>query len=310
MTKPTLSVIIPMRDNVPQIWIQALSKVEGNVEFILVYPPEVPLLINNDPRIHQIVSALRGEVIQRITALLNASGTYVLSINCDEYLYPKIEEVVAEYFKRFPDSQLFKLRQKFYPYGNQEKLLEEWETFTNLKDIQVRRGEDHHLNPVETLQEIPICPLENKINLLCLIKDRKDHHGPHQENFDKKVWKNSLVQEQLNDIVKLFTLLGPFKYVPFWCSDRLLGLSIQAKLYTKGLATKGDIIGHILPFPEQFRTENNPPEFRYKTTNRRYVLAECLLVKLYPQYGYFWNLVLASIKNLVKVKSGNNKLVS
>ncbi len=308
MKKPILSVIIPMRDNVPQVWIEALSKVEGNVEFILVYPPEVPLLNNDDPRIRQIISALRGEVIQRITALLNASGTYVLSINCDEYLYPKIEEVIIEYFNRFPNSHLFKLRQKFYPYGNQEKLLEEWETFTNLEKIQVRRGEDHHLNPIETLQEIPICPLENKVNLLCLIKDRKDHHGPHQENFDKKVWKNSLVQEQLNDIVKLFTLLGPFKYVPFWCSDRLLGLSMQAKLYTKGLAKKGDIIGHILPFPEQFRTENNPPEFRYKTTNRRYVLAECLLVKLYPQYGYFWNLVLASLKNLVRIKSGKDKL--
>ncbi|WP_050780076.1 hypothetical protein, partial [Crocosphaera chwakensis] len=297
-----------MRDNVPQVWIEALSKVEGNVEFILVYPPEVPLLNNNDPRIRQIISALRGEVIQRITALLNALGTYVLSINCDEYLYPKIEEVVIEYFKRFPNSHVFKLRQKFYPYGNQEKLLEEWESFTNLENLQVRRGEDHHLKTTETLQEIPICPLENKVNLLCLIKDRKDHHGPHQENFDKKVWKNSLVQEQLNDIVKLFTLLGPLKYIPFWCSDRLLGLSMQAKLHTKGLATKGDIIGHILPFPEQFRTENNPPEFRYKTTNRRYVLAECLLVKLYPQYGYFWNLVLASIKNLVGIKLGKDKL--
>ncbi|ACB51107.1 conserved hypothetical protein [Crocosphaera subtropica ATCC 51142] len=307
MIKPTLSVIIPMRDNVPQLWIEALSKVEGNVEFILVYPPEVPLLNHDDSRIRQIVSSLRGEVIQRITALLNASGTYVLSINCDEYLYPKIEKVVLEYFQRFPNSSLFKLRQKFYPYGNQEKLLEEWEAVTNIENIQVRRGQDHHLPTTETLQEIPICPLENPLNLFCLIKDRRDHHGPHQENFDKKVWKNSLVQEQLNDIVKLFTLLGPFKYVPFWCSDRLLGLSMQAKLYTKGLATKGDIIGHILPFPEQFRTENNPPEFRYNTTNRRYVLAECLLLKLYPQYGYFWNLVLASLKNLVRIKSGKNK---
>ena len=60
MTKPTLSVIIPMRDNVPQVWIEALAKVEGNVEFILVYPPEVPFLSNDDPRIHQITSPIRG----------------------------------------------------------------------------------------------------------------------------------------------------------------------------------------------------------------------------------------------------------
>ncbi|MDJ0579429.1 glycosyltransferase family A protein [Crocosphaera sp.] len=302
MKKPTLSVIIPMRDNVPQVWIEALAKVEGNVEFILVYPPEVPLLNNDDPRIRQITSPIRGEVIQRITAVSNASGTYVLSINCDEYLYPKIEEVVLEYFRIFPNSYMFKLRQKFYPYGSQEKLLEEWEPFTNLEAVQVRRGEDRHLETTETLQEVPISPLENKLNLLCLIKDRKDHHGPHQENFDKKVWKNSLVQECINDVVKLFTLFGPFKYIPFWCADRLLGLGVQAKLYTKGLVKKGDIIGHILPFPEQFRTESNPPEFQYKTTNRRYVLAEVFLVKLYPQYGYLWNLVLGSLRRLVRLK--------
>ncbi|MEL4895624.1 glycosyltransferase family A protein [Crocosphaera sp. Alani8] len=302
MTKPTLSVIIPMRDNVPQIWIETLAKVEGNVEFILVYPPEVPLLSNNDPRIRQITNAIRGEVVQRITALLNASGTYVLSINCDEYLHPKIEEVVLEYFQTFPNSYLFKLRQKTYPYGKPEKLLEEWQPFTDIENIQVRKGEDRHLPTEETLQEIPISPLENKLDWLCLIRERKDHHGPHQENFDKKVWKNSLVQEQINDTVKLFTLLGPFKYVPFWCSDRLLGLGMQARLYAKGFAKRGDIIGHILPFPEQFRTENNPPEFNYTNTNRRYVLAECFLVKLYPQYGYFWNLVLASLKDFVKPK--------
>ena len=308
MTKPTLSVIIPMRDNVPQVWIEALAKVEGNVEFILVYPPEVPLLSNDDPRIHQITSPIRGEVVQRITALLNASGTYVLSINCDEYLYPKIEDVVVEYFQTFPNSYLFKLRQKFYPYGSQEKLLEESQPFTNLAKIQVRRAEDRHLPTTETLQEIPICPLENKFNLLCLIKERKDHHGPHQENFDKKVWRNSLVQEQINDIVKLFTLFGPFKYVPFWCADRLLGLGMQAKLYTKGLAKKGDIIGHILPFPEQFRTESNPPEFQYTTTNRRYVLAEVFLVKLFPQYGYLWNLVVGSLRKLVRLKPRKESL--
>ena len=116
--------------------------------------------------------------------------------------------------------------------------------------------------------------------MLCLIKDRTDHHGPHQDNFDKKVWTHSLVQEYINDVVKLFTFWRPFKYVPFWCADRLLGLGVQAKLYTKGLVKKGDIIGHILPFPEQFRTESNPPEFEYTTTNRRRANASKMWAKV------------------------------
>ncbi|MGB5770928.1 MAG: transposase [Crocosphaera sp.] len=308
MTKPTLSVIIPMRDNVPEVWIQELSKVEGNIEFILVYPPQVPLLSNTDSRIRQIISPLRGEVIQRITALLNASGTYVLSLNCDEYLYPQIEQVTIQYFQRFPNSYFLKLRQKFYPYGEQEKLIEEWKSLSHIEEIKVKPWLDRELSDLETLHEIPICPLENKFDPLCIFRGRKDHHGRHQENFDKKIWKNSLVQEQLQDIIKLLTIFGPFKYVPFWCADRLLGLSMQAKLYEKGIFKKDEIIGHFLPLPEQFRTESNPPQFQY-TTNRRYVLAEVFLVKLYPKYGYLWNLVLFNGKSLISVKQGQEKLL-
>ena len=81
-------------------------------------------------------------------------------------------------------------------------------------------------------------------------------------------------------------LFGPFKYFPFWCMDRLLGLSIQARYYEKG-----KIIGHILPQPEQIRIEDNPPE--YRRTKRFYVFAELLFLKNNPQYGYLWNLILA-----------------
>ncbi len=106
----------------------------------------------------------------------------------------------------------------------------------------------------------------------------------------------------------MLTIFGPFKYVPFWCADRLLGLSMQAKLYEKGIFKKDEIIGHFLPLPEQFRTESNPPQFQY-TTNRRYVLAEVFLVKLYPKYGYLWNLVLFNGKSLISVKQGQEKLL-
>lgn len=301
MIKPTLSIIIPMRENVTEVWITELLKVKGNVEFILVYPPQVQLLPNIDSRIRQITSPLRGEVIQRITALLNASGTYVLSINCDEYLEPQIEQIAIQYFQRFPHSCFVRLRGESYKYGSQDKLLAEWQSLPHLEEIKVKTRADKNLSELETLREIPICPLKNKFDPLCLFRrfpGRKDHHGPHQENFDKKIWKNSLVQEGLQDIVELLTIFGPFKYVPFWCTDRLLGLSIQAKLYKKGLVEKEEIIAHWLPLPAQLRTEDNPPQFR--RSNRRYILGEFLLLKLYPKYGYFWNLVLSQWRTLIK----------
>lgn len=298
MTKPTLSIIIPMRENVPEIWLQQLANIKGNIEFILVYPPLVNKLPDIDVRIKQITSAIRGEVIQRITALLNASGTYVLSINCDEYLDPNIEQIAIDYFERFPNSWFVRLRTNSYPYGSQNELVKEWDIFPSIQDFKIKTREDRDVSALETLKEIPITPLDNKLDLLALIRGRKDHHGPHQENFDKKIWKNSLVQEGLADIVELFTIFGPVKYVPFWCADRLLGLSMQAKLYEKELVKKGDIIAHWLPLPAQIRTEDNPPEYRGK--NRRYILGELLLLKRYPRTGYFWNLFLGSLKGFFR----------
>lgn len=302
MTKPNLSIIIPMREGVCEDWLTELSKITGSVEFILVYPPNVKLFTTVDSRIKQIISPLRGEVIQRITALLNASGMYVLSINCDEYLYPDIEAIAQEYFNLFPNSYFLRLRTKLYPYGSATQLLEEWQKIPSLQNFKVKTKIDRDMPPSDSLQEICISPLENKFDFFCIFRPfpgRKDHHGSHQENFDKKIWKNSLVQQNLIEIVEKFTIFGVFKYVPFWCSDRLLGLSTQAKLYQQELAKKDSIIAHWLPENfAQIRTEDNPPEYRGK--NRRYVLAEVLLLILYPQYGYFWNLVLSQWRSIFR----------
>nr|WP_293109395.1 hypothetical protein [Okeania sp. SIO2F4] len=35
--------------------------------------------------------------------------------------------------------------------------------------------------------EIPIAPLHNKFDPLCIFRGRKDQDGRHTENFDKKV---------------------------------------------------------------------------------------------------------------------------
>jgi hypothetical protein len=71
-----------------------------------------------------------------------------------------------------------------------------------------------------------------------------------------------------------------------------LGLFIQAKFFEKG-----KIIGHLLPLPEQIRVEANPPE--YKKSRRFYLLAELLLLKRFPQYGYLWNLIIDQVRGTV-----------
>ena len=98
-----------------------------------------------------------------------------------------------------------------------------------------------------------------------------------------------MLQETLKELSDVMIIGGPFKYIPFWCLDRLLGLFIQAKFFEKG-----KIIGHLLPLPEQIRVEENPPN--YRKSQRFYVIAEILLLKKFPQYGYLWNLIIDQIR--------------
>ncbi|MEC4894770.1 MAG: hypothetical protein SAL07_15375 [Oscillatoria sp. PMC 1051.18] len=297
MTKPTLSIIIPMRENVEILWLQENLKIQGSVELILVYPPHVPFLEISDPRLRQFSCPLRGEVIQRVTALLNATGEYVLSINCDEYLHPQIVTITEDYFSNFPDSYFFRLQQVTFSFGDRS-ITRPWGSLDNLQNIPVKkRDPEKHYSPEEKkrmMREIPIVPLENKPDFFGLFRGRKDHRGPHQENFDKKVWKNALVKEALKGVTPTFTLFGPFKYIPFWTADRLVGLSVQSRFFESG-----KIVGHWLPLPEQLRTEENPPSFPRKY--RRYMLAEILLLKQFPNFGYIWNLAVFDKEGIFKV---------
>jgi hypothetical protein len=287
MTQPQLSIIVPMRGGVQNSWLQELLSVQGDVEFVLVYPPSVPLIAIADPRLRQITSPFRGELIQRVTALLNAAGHYVLSVNCDEYVHPNIVEIAEDYFSNFPDSYFFRLKQAQFPFG-EAPVAQPWGSLPNVKDLEVRQRDAEKAYSKEQkeqmMREIPIVPLNNKLDFLAILRGRKDQEGPHQENFDKKVWKNEMVQEALKGILPTFTLFAPFKYVPFWTADRLMGLSVQARFFEAG-----KIAGHWLPLPEQLRTEDNPPSYPRK--NRRYVLAELLILRRFPGFGYLWNLV-------------------
>lgn len=294
MNTPILSIIIPTREGFSEHWLTELLKVKGNVEFILVHPPGMAKHRASDPRLKQMNSCFRGEIIQRANGLLNATGTYTLTINCDEYLTPDIAEITAQYFQRFPDSWVLRLSTKGFDYGDREGLSRTWDATPELVTLEVWSKDKQNkssFDPNQHLLELPIAKLNKTFDPLCFIRGRKDHHGSHTENFDKKVWKTAMVQAALLEIVQLMAIAGPIKYVPFWCLDRLLGLFIQAKFFENN-----KIVGHRLPQPEQLRIEENPPQF--KRTRRFYVFAEILLLRRFPQYPYLWHLIIHQIREI------------
>ncbi|MEO1620460.1 MAG: glycosyltransferase, partial [Cyanobacteria bacterium J06632_3] len=246
-------------------------------------------------RMRQLVSPFRGEIIQRLTGMLNATGTYLLSFNCDEYINPGVPAMARRYFEQFPDSWVMRLAKSEYAYGDQSALDAPWEALpVDLKAIPVCRQADDNLSLYEEghMMEIPVAPLHHKFDWGCIWRGRTDHQGPHTENFDKKVWINAMVQEALQEVLQGFALAGPIKYLPFWCLDRLLGLALQAKFYDP--ARPEQLIGHKLPHPAQLRVEDNPPEYRRR--GRFYVFAEIILLRRFPQYGYIRNLVVHQIR--------------
>ncbi|MEM9089090.1 MAG: glycosyltransferase [Cyanobacteria bacterium P01_F01_bin.53] len=296
MAVPFLSIVIPMREGFSLDWLAALLKIEGDVEFILVHPPGVRPDPCDDNRMRQLVSPFRGEIIQRLSGMLNARGTYLLTFNCDEYINPNVPALAERYFQQFPDSWVMRLAKEEFPYGDEAALNAPWvELPEDLTAIPVCRKADGNLRLYEEenrMMEIPIAPMHNKFDLACVWRGRRDHLGPHAENFDKKVWINAMVQEALQEILQGMTLTGPIKYMPFWCLDRLLGLALQAKFYDP--AQPNRLIGHKLPNPAQLRVEDNPPEYRRK--GRFYIFAEIILLRRFPKYGYIWNLTIHQIR--------------
>ncbi len=294
MPTPILSIVIPTREGFSEHWITELLKVKGNVEFILVHPPGAGTHPTVDPRMRQIISPIRGEIIQRLSAMMNACGTYILTINCDEYLNPDIADIAVQYFERFPDNWVMRLSKKGFDFGDKASLEAPWSNLPKIEELQVcgkSQGNANLYGDESHILEIPMAPVDNKFDSQCFLRERKDQNGAHTENFDKKVWKNNMVQETIKELSSLMVLSGPLKYIPFWCLDRLLGLFIQAKFFEKG-----KIIGHLLPPPEQIRFEENPPE--YRKSKRFYVFAEILLIRRFPQYGYFWNLIIDQLRGI------------
>ena len=296
MSAPFLSIVVPMREGFSDHWFQNLLRVRGSVEFILVHPPGTQLALCHDTRMRQLISPFRGEIIQRLNGMLNASGQYLLTFNCDEYINPDVPALAQRYFEQFPKSWVMRLAKDEFPHGDMTALDAPWgELPEDLTSLPICRKADGNLRLYDEaghMLEIPIAPMHNRFDWRCIWRGRHDHLGPHAENFDKKVWRNDRVQVALQEVLQGFRLMGPVKYLPFWCLDRLLGLAIQAKFYDS--TQPEQVIGHKLPGPAQLRVEDNPPEYRRR--GRFYVFAEIILIRRFPQYGYIWNLVVHQIR--------------
>jgi glycosyltransferase involved in cell wall biosynthesis len=278
-----LTIVSPTRGNFSDSWFEHLCKITGNVEFILVYPPDSTTQQISDPRFKLINSPFKGEVIQRLLGLLNASGKYVLALDDDDYIHPDIIQLVIKYFDTFPDSWCLRLRKKIIHFKQLDEIHQPWNPIPNIEEMKsgLRKNGDDVI-----LQLLPIAPLNNRFNLRCIFDPylkRKDMHGSHIENFTNKVWPTKLVKQALTDITQVMIIGNALTWIPRWNLDRMLGLFIQAKFFEEGKH-----IGHWMPEPEQIRYVSMPQDL--KKEFRLMFPADALLVKRFPQYGYFWNL--------------------
>ncbi|MBD2258527.1 glycosyltransferase family A protein [Pseudanabaena sp. FACHB-2040] len=281
--QPLLSIVTPTLGNFSDYWLEQLLAVKGDVQFVLVYPPGVARRAIADPRVKSLISPYKGEMMQRFLALLNADGQYVLALDDDDYVHPDVVTPVEAYFAKFPQSLGLRLMQARIPVQDQEAIRQPWGTIPDIAALEVvsRRESDRQT----TLQEVPVAPLQRSFDWRYLIwpfTKRTDDHGPHIENFNNKVWRNDKVQQVLPELSKVTVLCGSLTWIPNWGFDRLMGLFLQAAFYQEGT-----VVGHWMPEPAQVRfmvgdPSQKPPRF--------HVVSDALLVKGFPQYGYFWNL--------------------
>jgi len=302
---PILSIVTPTRGNFTQYWFEQLIAVKGNVEFILVYPPGVSRAPIVDPRFKVITSPFKGEVMQRFTGLLSASGLYILALDDDDYVHPDVLQLVSEYFTTCPNSWVLRLRMKKIDFTDEERIRCPWEPIPDFKQLDIApRFQDNQL----ILKTLPIAPLNNRFDarLLTGAYTRHDMHGPHIENFNNKVWKTELVQQALTELADVMKIKGNLHWIPSWNLDRLLGLFIQAKFFEEDKE-----VGHWMPTPEQIRFINRPS---FLKELRLHFSSDALLAKHFPQYGYFWNLFFdqlwsawKKIRRYYKTKKNNFK---
>lgn len=293
--KPILSIVTPTTGKYSDYWLEQLLKVKGNVEFVLVYYPNIPIRPVDDPRVKILTSPYKGEMMQRFVGLLNASGEYVLALDDDDFVHPDVEELTKNYFHKFPESWVLRLKKENIDFKDAERIKKEWDAIPDVNQLEVCQKTPENPYPYQQgnytgLLEIPVAPLDKNLDIqyiLWPLGERKDNFGYHFENFNNIVWKNELVQKALPDLSQATKVLGAITWIPSTGFDRLLGLFVQAKFFEKDA-----IIGHWMPKPEQIRYIDKPAALK---PPRFHVVSDVLLVKYFPQYGYLWNLFFSKL---------------
>ena len=77
LNSPILSIVTPTLGKFSEYWLQQLLAIQGEVEFIWVYPPGAITPSLEDPRVKIFHSLYQGETPQRSVGLLNASGLFL-----------------------------------------------------------------------------------------------------------------------------------------------------------------------------------------------------------------------------------------
>lgn len=312
--KPVLSIITPTLGKFSNYWLENLLKVEGSVQFILVYPPKAKPKGIDDPRVTEIISPYKGEMPQRFVGLLNAQGDYILALDDDDYVHPQVCELLAKYFQRFPESWMLRLQKLNIDMNDEKRIQQPWEPIPDVEQLEICKKTPENPYPYQKgnykgLLEVPIAPLDKNFDwryLFWPFLTRKDNEGYHVENFNNVVWRNELIQQALPKLSQATKIMGAVTWIPSSGFDRLSGLFVQANFFKKDA-----IIGHWMPKPEQIRYIDKDPALK---PPRFHVISDALLIKHFPQYGYLWNLVFSKFYavprtagKLIRLKLVKNK---
>jgi hypothetical protein len=110
------------------------------------------------------------------------------------------------------------------------------------------------------------------------------------ENFNNKIWRTSVAVRALGDLMFHTRMCGAMRWVPSWNLDRLLGLYVQAMSYEPGR-----VIGHSFRAGPQYYFGR---VFQADRVGRFIWAADALLLKRFPRYSYFWNLLFEQIRGI------------
>ena len=305
MNEPVLSIVIPTFGRFSEGWLSELLKVRGAVQFVFVYPPNTLIELVDDPRIKVIVSPYQGEMMQTCIGLLNTLGEYVLWVSDRSLVHKNIIELTEQYFYRFPDSLMVRLKREKIDIYDSYYFEQEWDVIPDIHTLDIcrRTRENPHVfqkGNYPGLLEIYMAPLTQRFDLrytLCFLMKRLYRSQYYLENFSYTIWKDKVVRETIIDLLEVTRVMEAVTWIPLSGFDRLLGLFVQAKFFQKDV-----IIGHWMPKPAQIRQLGNS-SLSLLRRPRLHVLSDILLLIKYPQYGYFWNLFFNQLHEVPKTVS-------